>query len=140
MPSRFTNAIMAVLRAAVVVLVVGWILDIPSRLQIGLFTEQILVAVLGASLALTFLTFPLGFGETGEEAVAARVLEKKATTAGWIDLILAAAALASCSYVAIRYPDLIVELVARPWFGVLLASVIVLLVFEASRRVTGLAL
>jgi len=131
---------MAVLRAAVVILVVGWILDIPSRLEIGLFTEQILVAVLGASLALTFLTFPLGFGETGEEAVAARVLEKKATTAGWIDLTLATAALVSCSYVAIRYPDLIVELVARPWYGVLLASVIVLLVFEASRRVTGLAL
>ena len=28
----------------------------------------------------------------------------------------------------------------RPWYGILVASVIVLLVFEASRRVTGLAL
>src|SRR5689334_20475913 len=108
MSSRLTNAIMVALRAAVVVLVVGWILDIPSRLQIGLFTEQVLVAVLGASLALTFLTFPLGLGETGEEAVAAQVLEKKRSTAGWFDFALAAAALVSCSYVAIRYPDLIV--------------------------------
>ncbi len=131
---------MYVLRAAVVILVVGWILDIPGRLQIGLFTEQILAAVLGLSLALTFLTFPLSYGRTGEEAVAARALEKTVAAVGWIDVVLAAAALISCFYVAIRYPALIVELVTRPWYGILVASVIVLLVFEASRRVTGLAL
>lgn len=140
MPPRLLNPIMYVLRAAVVILVVGWILDIPGRLQIGLFTEQILVAVLGLSLALTFLTFPLGYGRTGEEAVAARALEKTVAAVGWIDVVLAAAALISCFYVAIRYPALIVELVTRPWYGILVASVIVLLVFEASRRVTGLAL
>jgi TRAP transporter 4TM/12TM fusion protein len=140
MPPRLLNPIMYALRAAVVICVVGWIVDIPGRLQIGLFTEQILVAVLGLSLALTFLTFPLNYGETGEEAVAARALEKKAVPVGWIDVVLAAAALISCFYVAIRYPDLIVELTTRPWYGVLVASVIELLVFEASRRVTGLAL
>jgi TRAP transporter 4TM/12TM fusion protein len=131
---------MVALRAAVVIIVVGWILNIPGRLQIGLFTEQILVAVLGLSLALTFLSFPLSFGETGEEAVAAKALDKKTAEVGWIDVVLAAAALISCFYVAIRYPALIVELVTRPWYGILIASVIVLLVFEASRRVTGLAL
>jgi TRAP transporter 4TM/12TM fusion protein len=140
MPPRLLNAIMYVLRAAVVICVVGWILDIPGRLQIGLFTEQVLVAVLGLSLALTFLTFPLNYGETGEEAVAARALEKKTVPVGWIDVMLAAAALIACFYVAIRYPSLIVELTTRPWYGILVASVIVLLVFEASRRVTGLAL
>jgi TRAP transporter 4TM/12TM fusion protein len=140
MPPRLLNPIMYALRAAVVICVVGWILDIPGRLQIGLFTEQVLVTVLGLSLALTFLTFPLSYGETGEEAVAARALEKKAVPVGWIDVVLAAAALISCFYVAIRYQDLIVELTTRPWYGVLVASVIVLLVFEASRRVTGLAL
>ena len=68
MPPRLLNPIVYALRAAVVILVVGWILDIPGRLQIGLFTEQILAAVLGLSLALTFLTFPLSYGRTGEEA------------------------------------------------------------------------
>jgi TRAP transporter 4TM/12TM fusion protein len=140
MPPRLLNAIMYVLRAAVVICVVGWILDIPGRLQIGLFTEQVLVAVLGLSLALTFLTFPLNYGETGEEAVAARALEKKTVPVGWIDVMLAAAALIACFYVAIRYPSLIVELTTRPWYGILVAGMIVLLVFEASRRVTGLAL
>ena len=69
-----------------------------------------------------------------------KYLHGKTAVAGPADLGLAAAALVSCFYVAIRYQALIVELVARPWWGVLLASVIVLLVFEASRRVTGLAL
>jgi TRAP transporter 4TM/12TM fusion protein len=48
--------------------------------------------------------------------------------------------LATCFYVAIRYPDLIRELVARPLSGVIIASIIVFLVFEASRRVTGISL
>jgi len=58
------------LRAGIVLAVVAYILDVHGRLGIGLFTEQMLVTVLGLSLALTFLTFPLGWGETGEEAVA----------------------------------------------------------------------
>ncbi len=140
MPAKLLNPILAVLKAAVVLLVIGWILDIPGRLQIGLFTEQILVAVLGLSLAITFLTFPLSLGETGEEAVAAKVLEKRTAAVGIIDVLLAAAALISCFYVAVRYPQLIVELATRPWYGILVASVMVLLVFEASRRVTGLSL
>jgi TRAP transporter 4TM/12TM fusion protein len=139
MPSRLVNILTSVLKAAIIVIVAGWILDIPGRLQIGLFVEQVLVSVLGLSLALTFLMFPLG-AKTGEEAVAERVIEGKAATAGVLDLVLAAAALISCFYVAIRYQDLIVELVTRPLWGVLLATVIVLLVFEASRRVTGMAL
>ncbi len=137
---RLVNPVMLALRAALIAIVAAWILNVPGRLQIPLFTEQMLVAVLGISLALTFLTFPLGGGKTGEEAVATALLEGSKPAAGWIDVILAAAAFVSCLYVAIRYPALIRELVDRPWYGVLVASVIVLLVFEASRRVTGLAL
>lgn len=140
MSPKLLNPILVVLRAAVVLLVIGWILDIPGRLQIGLFGEQILAAVLGLSLAITFLTFPLSMRETGEEAVAAKILEKTTAPVGIIDVLLAAAALISCFYVAVRYPELIVELVTRPWYGILVAAVMVLLVFEASRRVTGLSL
>jgi TRAP transporter 4TM/12TM fusion protein len=142
MPQKLLNPILIILKSAVVIMVMGWILDIPGRLQIGLFTEQVLVAVLGCSLALTFLTFPLGSGPAGEEAVATKILEKgkQAAPVGWLDAIFAAASLACCLYVAIRYQSLIVELVARPWYGVLVATVIVIAVFEASRRVTGLAL
>src|SRR5690348_6859125 len=139
LPAKALNCILVTLRATIVFIVAAWILDIPGRFQIALFTEQVLVAVLGVSLALTFLTFPL-FDETGEEAVAAKVLHKKVALAGPLDLVLAVIALFSCTYIAVRYQDLIVELVARPWWGVMLATMVVLLVFEASRRVTGWAL
>jgi TRAP transporter 4TM/12TM fusion protein len=134
------NAIMTVLKAAIVVIVVAWIVNIPGRLQIPLFTEQMLVAVLGLSLALTFLLFPLNARRTGEEAIVAKVLEEDEAQVGAVDLVLAALSLLACFYVAIRYPSLIIELTARPWYGVLVATMIVLLVFEASRRVTGWAL
>ncbi|MCZ7643436.1 MAG: TRAP transporter fused permease subunit [Pseudorhodoplanes sp.] len=141
MTGKALDTIMAVLKAALITIVVASILNIPGRLNIPLFTEQVLVAVLGLALALTFLMFPLGARIIGEEATAAKMLgDKDETRVGAIDLVLAAAALISCFYVAIRYPQLIVELVTRPWYGVLVASVIVLLVFEASRRVTGMAL
>ena len=86
------------------------------------------------------MTFPLSTGETGEEAVAKAVLERQQATAGWIDITLAIVSLLACLYVAIRYPELIKELAYRPWYGVLVATVIVAVVFEASRRLTGWAL
>jgi TRAP transporter 4TM/12TM fusion protein len=142
MTGKIQKPVMAVLQAAIVLIVVGWIFNIPGRLGIGLFTEQMLAAVLGLSLALTFLSFPLSMKETGEEAVALIALTRfdKQKSAGPFDWVLAALSLICCFYVAIRYPELIRELVARPWSGVMIATIIVLLVFEASRRVTGLAL
>jgi TRAP transporter 4TM/12TM fusion protein len=139
MSPKLLNAVMTILRAAIVVIVVLGILNVPGRLGIGLFTEQMLCAVLGLSLALTFLTFPL-MGDSGEEAVVNKILKGDRKTAGWIDVVLAVLALLTCFYVAIRYPELIVELVGRPWWGVVISVVMVLLVFEASRRVTGSAL
>jgi TRAP transporter 4TM/12TM fusion protein len=142
LPPRYLNAAIVTLQAALVFIIVVWVLNIPGQMQIPLFTEQMLVTVLGLSLALTFLMFPLSFGQTGEEALVAKALEGKerAKPVGLVDLALALASLLACFYVALRYPELIKELVLRPWYGVLVATVIVLLVFEASRRVTGLAL
>ena len=141
MTSTLNRAVLTTLQAALVLMVVGWILNIPGRLGIGLFTEQMLAAVLGCALALTFLQYPLG-GLAGEEAVAKAVIEgrDKQPVAGIIDWVLAAAALISCLYVAVRYPELIKELTARPWYGILVASIIVFVVCEASRRVAGTAL
>ncbi len=141
MTSRTINVAMAIMKLAIVVAVIAWIANVPSRLGIALFTEQMLAAVLGFSLALTFLMYPLSGRHSGEEAVAMSVLEKdKQAQAGWIDILLAVLALAACLYVAVRYQSLIRELVYRPWDGILVATVIVLAVLEATRRVTGWAL
>ncbi len=136
-----TETVKTILRTAIVLVIVAWIVDVPGRLQLGLFTEQMLVTVLGLALALSFLTFPFGAKETGEEAVAKAALTKKQDgSVGAIDWVLAIASLAACFFVAVRYPELIREIVYRPWYGVLVASVMVIAVFEASRRLTGLAL
>jgi TRAP transporter 4TM/12TM fusion protein len=137
---KLLNAWMVAMRAAIVFIVVIWIANIPGRLQIPLFTEQLLAAVLGLALALCFLTFPFASKTTGEEAIVAKVIEGEQNRIGWIDIILALLSLGSCLYVAIRYPDLIIELATRPVSGVIIAGIIVGLVFEASRRVTGWAL
>src|SRR5436190_3862917 len=144
MPPKVLNPVLTALKSAVIVLVVAWILNIPGMLQLPLFTEQMLVAVLGLSLALIFLMFPLDLGVTGEEAVVAKALPRgvlrhelvehgltsEESRVGALDVVLAVASLVACFYVAARYPELIKELTARPWYGVLVASVIVLLVFE----------
>ncbi len=142
MIARSLNFVLAVLKLAIVFTVIAWIMNVPARFGIGLFTEQILAAVLGFSLALTFLMFPLGSRHSGEEAVALSAIGKDEAkpSAGWIDMLLAAVSLAACLYVAIRYQSLIRELVYRPWDGILVATVIVLSVLEATRRVTGWAL
>jgi len=137
---KLLNVWMIAMRAAIIFLVVIWIANIPGRLQIPLFTEQLLAAVLGLALALCFLTFPFGSKTTGEEAVVAKVIEGEKNPIGWIDIVLALLSLGTCFYVAIRYPDLIIELATRPVSGVVIAAIIVALVFEASRRVTGMAL
>ena len=139
-PAGVLHVLMTALRAAIVLIVVAWIANIPGRLQIPLFTEQMLVAVLGLSLALTFLSVPLSWKDSGEEAIAKSLIARERKPPTLIDYALAALALASCFYVAVRYPELIRELADRPWYGVLVATIIVLLVFEASRRVTGIAL
>ena len=84
-------------------LVVGWVLDVPSQLQINLFTEQMLAAVLGLSLALTFLTFPLSMKTSGEEAIALKALTGEQSVAGPIDLILAALSLVAQWWQARRH-------------------------------------
>jgi TRAP transporter 4TM/12TM fusion protein len=136
---RSLVVVLGVLRATILIVVVSSILNLPGRVGLGVFNEQLLMAVLGASLALTFLSFPLR-SRTGEEALAEAALGPQRALPGVADVLAAGVALGACGYVAVRYPELIREWVDRPWHGVLLAALIVLLVFEASRRVTGLSL
>ncbi len=142
MPETIQRITTTILQALLVAIVVGWVCNMQGRLGLALFTEQMVVTVLGLALALTFLQFPFRTGEAGEEAVAKAALEgrRNAMAAGGIDWLLAVTALTACLYVAIRYPELVKELTARPWYGILVASVIILAVFEASRRVAGTAL
>ncbi|HEX6980859.1 MAG TPA: TRAP transporter fused permease subunit [Alphaproteobacteria bacterium] len=106
--------------------VIGWVLRVPGWFGIGLYTEQLLAAVLALTLMLVFLTVP------GTARPEGRV--------PWFDVLAAMAGFLSCGYISIRYPELVNEIVYRPVDGVIVATVIVLLVLEATRRTAGTAL
>lgn len=123
------------LQAVLVALVILWVANIPGRLHIALYTEQFLAVALGLTLALTFLRIPFGGvlaeGRSGPE---------RGRRVPWYDLAAAAVGLLTCLYVAVRYPQLVTELVSRPVDGIAVATAIVILVLEATRRTSGWAL
>jgi TRAP transporter 4TM/12TM fusion protein len=114
------------LGTALTLIAIAWALDVPQRLNWPLFTEQFLAGVLTLVLPLAFL------------ATAPR-RRRRGAAGGW-DIALAAVAALAAGYVAIRYPELQGRLVYRPWDGVAIGAVLLLLVLEAVRRCCGIAL
>ena len=109
------------LQALLIVCVTGWVLDLQrSILRLNLYTEQLLLAVLGLALAICFL-----------------VTRKKPR--GW-DLAAAFGGLALCLYLAWRYPELSDRLTMRPLDGILMSAALALLVLEGTRRMAGFSL
>ncbi len=109
------------LQALLVVCVTGWVLDLQRALfGLNLYTEQLLLAVLGLSIAICFL-----------------VTRKKPR---WWDLAAAFAGLALCLYLAWRYPELSDRLTMRPLDGILMSAALALLVLEGTRRMAGFSL
>src|SRR6266700_5033658 len=82
--------------------------------------EQLLLAVLGLSIAICFL-----------------VTRKEPRS--W-DLAAAFAGLALCLYLAWRYPELSDRLTMRPLDGILMSAALALLVLEGTRRMAGFSL
>ena len=108
-----------VLQALLITLVVGYVLDLHrSVLELNLYTEQFLLAVLGLAIALCFLMTKRTF---------------------W-DPLAAAVGIALCLYLAVRYPQLSTELTSRPLDGILTSAALALLVLEGTRRMAGFSL
>jgi TRAP transporter 4TM/12TM fusion protein len=109
------------LQALLIVCVVGWVLDLQrSLLGLNLYTEQLLLAVLGLALAICFLI-------TGRAAK-------------WWNLAAAFGGLALCLWLAWTYPELSDRLTTRPLDGILMSAALALLVLEGTRRMAGFSL
>lgn len=98
--------------------------DIPSRLGAAMLQEQYLGMILILVLASTFLSVP-----------AARKSPKQKLPG--YDLILALLSLAAGGYLVIFYPRIVNEIGELTQDKVILGTVTILLVMEASRRMTG---
>jgi TRAP transporter 4TM/12TM fusion protein len=117
---RYARTVFA-LQALLILCVVGWVLDLQrSLLGLNLYTEQLLLAVLGLAIAICFLV-------TGR------------MTRGW-DAAAAFSGLALCLYLAWRYPELSDRLTMRPLDGILMSALLALLVLEGTRRMAGFSL
>jgi TRAP transporter 4TM/12TM fusion protein len=109
------------LQALLVACVVVWVLDLQrSALGLNLYTEQLLLAVLGLAIAICFL-----------------VTAKRPRA--W-DLFAAFGGLALCLYLAWAYPDLSTRLTMRPLDGILTSAALAVLVLEGTRRMAGFSL
>ena len=115
----------ALLRAGLLLSVIGWIVDVPGRLGWALYTEQFLALVAGCAVALGLLA----------PGQAARSAGRRA-----LDWGLSLACLAGFVHVALNYPSLQLELVDAHAPAVMLALLMVVCVLEATRRRSGLAL
>jgi TRAP transporter 4TM/12TM fusion protein len=107
------------LQAALIAIVVVWVLDLHRKVGLNFYTEQMLLAVLGLSIAVCFAL-------TGKRP--------------WPNLLTGLAGLALCAVLAYRYPQLSTELTSRPLDGVLMSAALALLVLEGVRRMAGFSL
>ena len=121
------RAIAAVLAAAITLAAVCWSLNLLSYVGVALQNEQFVAAILAFSLALVFLAVP------------ARRHSQRATVP-WYDAMLAALGFATLGYVAIRYPDLFVQVAYLPPDAVAVGAIAIVLVLEGLRRTVGTAL
>lgn len=128
MPARLFNPVILALQTLLILAVIVWVADLPARLGLALFTEQFLALVLACTLALVFLHCGPGGPPADDHVIPI------------YDLVFALAGFLSTLYIAVQYPDLFKTMVYRPLDGIVVASIIVLLVIEATRRTAGLVL
>jgi TRAP transporter 4TM/12TM fusion protein len=103
---------------------IGWALNLPRTFSVGLYPQQFFAAILACALPLAFLTQPVKRG-------------KQRTSVPWYDALLAILGFVTVAYIAIRYPDLVLQIFSRPLTVWLPGLVVVVLVLEALRRATG---
>ena len=116
----------AALAGALISMALLWLLNAPRWFGVALYTEQYMAAGLGLALCLLYLNYDArGARRTGFRP---------------LDALLALIGLAAGTYLALRYPALVVTLVDRPLEGIVLAGALVALTLEGVRRATGSAL
>ncbi len=126
-PQALTGVIATLLAAALTTGAAAWALELPQYLSWSLYPQQFFAAALGLGLALSFLSMPARRGASREHVP-------------WYDFLAAALCFVACGWIAIRYPDLVNTIFARPAAAYVPGVIIVLLLLEALRRATGWAL
>ena len=119
----------AILTAALPLLALGWSLDLFRAVGLYLFTEHILAGLLALALPTAFLTHTIK-GQRRDPAASLPLHDAAAALLGF----------AAAFYIAVRYGAIFSTLAERPVAATIAGAIVLVLVVEALRRVTGLAL
>lgn len=123
--AKFVNIVAVVLACAVIAVTA----DLFRTAGLSLYTEQYLAGLMALALPLLYLHVPAG--------------ERRGRRSGpvpWYDLGAATLSFAVMVYVAVRFPALSELVSARPWDGLIVAAIAVVLILEGLRRTTGMGL
>jgi len=104
-----------------------WALSVPRYLGLGFYPQQYFAAILALVLPIAFLTLP------GRRLQVREIVP-------WYDVVLAVLSFCAVAYIAVGYPQFVLQIFSRPLEVWLPGVVIVVLVLEALRRATGWAL
>lgn len=116
-----------ILAAGLVCVAIGWALSLHRQIGLDVYPQQFFAAVLFFTLPLAFLTLPAAKGS-------------ERTVVPWYDVCLALVAMAAVGFIAVRYPDLVLMIFARPPEIWVPGIIVILLLLETLRRATGWAL
>jgi TRAP transporter 4TM/12TM fusion protein len=114
------------LAVALTCAVIGVTADLFRKAGLSLYTEQYLAGLMALALPLLYLYVPASGARGGRNE-----------RAPWYDVLAAAVSCAGMVYVAIRFPTLSELVSARPWDGLIVAAVLIVLILEGLRRTTG---
>ena len=120
----FVNALAVLLTCSVIAVSA----DLFRNVGLSLYTEQYLAALLALALPLIYLHVPAGTGRSRTGPVP------------WYDMVAAVLGFLCSIYVVFRFPPLSELVAERPWDGLVVAGLMILLVLEGLRRTTGNAL
>jgi TRAP transporter 4TM/12TM fusion protein len=115
------------LASLITIIALAWAMDLFQSLAIYLYPAQIVIVVLGLAIALAFIRLPTR-----------RHATKNATP--WFDWLAAVAGLVATGWMSARYPRLVDLTIDAPGEIVVIGMTLILLVLEALRRTSGLAL
>jgi len=116
------------LAVALTCAILGVASDLFHRLGLSLYTEQYIALLLALAMPTLFLHVPAGGGR------------ERTGPVPWYDIAAAITSFFCAGYVAVRFFALSEVVAQRPWDGLLVAAVLVVLFAEGLRRTTGLAL
>ena len=123
--TQIISALAVALTAGIIALAA----DLFRRVGLAWYAEQYISLLLAIAMPLIFLHIPADGGRKG-----------RAGGVPWYDIVAALASCAGALYMTLRYPELSDRVSLRPWDGLVVAAVMLVLFLEGLRRTTGLAL